>query len=339
MVETPSGGSENALRSEILSFFLKFLHAAGEYSTIPQLACYWKLLRWSSFLLIEKGSPTLVNGNSSLLTPHLPGCSSQQKIAPSAGDNSGGTSIIPGSINPLLNHASDPQPVPHSQEMPKARSKGLSEYQLKALFKSLKRWKKRFLEKFSTLKITRRSRGSSSGRTIDISVGSTRNNYGAFNSAADDTGTPGQLSSPSTWDTDDAPISIDIMFHAPGDSISRRRGILDTGSFCNLISTETLSDLGLRASEYTGGPIQPIGQVLQPLGKITLRWYVLKKNVTYKTEFLVIPDDIANFDVLLGRGWIKQSKALKRNIDVFHLDRLPENRWVPVHFAQSGPVG
>ncbi len=93
------------------------------------------------------------------------------------------------------------------------------------------------------------------------------------------------------------------------------RCLLDTGSDFNLISQRTLRTLKLQFTAREGPTLTGLGGVqIFPIGSVLLTWHMSHhKNVIYADTFLVISDDEQPlFDVLLGKDWIEESKALMR---------------------------
>ena len=107
------------------------------------------------------------------------------------------------------------------------------------------------------------------------------------------------------------------------------RCLLDTGSDFNLISQRTLRTLELQFTAREEPTLTGIGGFqIFPIGSVVLTWHMDRyEKVAYHDTFLVISDDVRPlFDVLLGKDWIKKSKALLRNDKIMLARCLGENR-------------
>ena len=94
--------------------------------------------------------------------------------------------------------------------------------------------------------------------------------------------------------------SLKMVIHLPKDSSQTQIAILDLASACNVVSNVVAETLGMKMNPYNGETfIDLSGQVLEPLGQLTLDWHVMGKAKTYTTTFLVIEANKA-FDVILG---------------------------------------
>lgn len=94
------------------------------------------------------------------------------------------------------------------------------------------------------------------------------------------------------------------------------RCLLDTGSDFNLVSQKTLRTLQLPFTEREGPAVTGLGGAkILPIGSVLLTWHMdRRERVTYTKNFWVISDETpALFDVLVGKHWIKEHKALLRN--------------------------
>lgn len=104
------------------------------------------------------------------------------------------------------------------------------------------------------------------------------------------------------------------------------RCTLDTGSDFNLISERTLRSLQLPFTPRPEAPtLTGLGGVhVLPIGSVVLTWHMDRhKTKSYNETFWVISEDMQPlFDVLLGKDWLKESKALMRNDKVIVVRRL-----------------
>lgn len=110
------------------------------------------------------------------------------------------------------------------------------------------------------------------------------------------------------------------------------RCMLDTGSDLNLVSQRTLRNLKLQFTVRKGPTLTGLGNVpIVPVGFIMLTWHVNRhEGFTYHDQFWVISDDVQPlFDVLLGKHWIKDNKALLPNPEILLM------RCVGWNFASS----
>lgn len=100
-----------------------------------------------------------------------------------------------------------------------------------------------------------------------------------------------------------------------------RRAMLDTGAQVNLISEQALVGTGYQVTPASPGGtdlLQSIGRAIidiKVIGTVDLTWHVRNKpHKEYTDIFVVIAGDAAaEFDALLGRHWLEEHKAFKRN--------------------------
>ncbi|KAF7507456.1 hypothetical protein GJ744_010387 [Endocarpon pusillum] len=114
--------------------------------------------------------------------------------------------------------------------------------------------------------------------------------------------------------------TIHIHLDTAGPEVTKIcRCLLDTGSDFNLISERTLSFLGLTFYSHEGPAVIGVGGIpVVPIGSVVLTWHMDGKvDVKYCKQFWVISNKTpALFDVLLGKDWIKETKALLRNKEI-----------------------
>ena len=81
-----------------------------------------------------------------------------------------------------------------------------------------------------------------------------------------------------------------MIFHLPYSETFMRCAKLDTGAKVNLLNHEVMKDLaayGLEMEEYKGPKIKPLGELIEPVGQIKIRWSVRRFPKTY-TIFLCL---------------------------------------------------
>lgn len=100
------------------------------------------------------------------------------------------------------------------------------------------------------------------------------------------------------------------------------RGLLASSSDFNLVSQRCLDDIGNDRTIATSEEIIPTvtqgSHDLKIVGVINVTWHVDgNPHKVYSTDFKVISRDVpCDFDFLLGRHWIEQAGALRRNREV-----------------------
>jgi hypothetical protein len=116
-------------------------------------------------------------------------------------------------------------------------------------------------------------------------------------------------------------MSIHKLNYRGEDYTVPRYGRLDSGSEVNLVSERILDELNY-PYYYNAGALYMLGNELQTVGDITLKWHVAgKPDQVYTTDFTVIAKDVPlSFDFLLGRGWCTETRALIRNPEVLYLE-------------------
>jgi hypothetical protein len=127
--------------------------------------------------------------------------------------------------------------------------------------------------------------------------------------------------------SDDEPVQyvVPMAIHKPGvpepEHITPRRGLLDTGSRVNVVSQKLVAELNMEPW-YEKSQILTLGDgQVATIGVVVMRWHVDgRPGKIYNTQFLVIPEGIeCAFDFLIGSGWIRRTKALIPNREVFFL--------------------
>jgi hypothetical protein len=127
--------------------------------------------------------------------------------------------------------------------------------------------------------------------------------------------------------SDDEPVQyiVSMAIHKPGvtepEHITPRRGLLDTGSRVNVVSEKVVAELNM-TPWYAKNQILTLGDgPVATIGVVVMRWHVDgRPEKTYYTQFSVLPREIeCAFDFLIGSGWIRRTKALIPNREVFFL--------------------
>ncbi|KAF7505017.1 hypothetical protein GJ744_001471 [Endocarpon pusillum] len=110
------------------------------------------------------------------------------------------------------------------------------------------------------------------------------------------------------------------------------RCTLDTGSDFNLVSERTLHTLKLPFTPFTTHEVPELtglgGVPILPIGSVLLKWHMDRhKGVYYQETFYVISEAVQPlFDVLLGKEWLEENRALVRNNQVILACRPGWNR-------------
>jgi len=114
-------------------------------------------------------------------------------------------------------------------------------------------------------------------------------------------------------------IAMDILQHDqldPNDT-TPRRALIDSGSRVNLVTQSIVDELGVQYYKHRSG-LQTLGPgLIEDNGCVPLLWREQDKpDRTYVTKFHICPPNwVVNFDFLLGKDWIDESKEFGRTTD------------------------
>lgn len=113
----------------------------------------------------------------------------------------------------------------------------------------------------------------------------------------------------------------------PGDMDGDRAqpccGIVDTGSARSIAFESKVRELGYQMFCPTTRHVKTLsGESMRVVAMTNLHWTVQgKPDIRYNTELLVLEDQPPgrrpDFDFLLGRDWVRESGACRRNSAVF----------------------
>ncbi|KAI4143415.1 MAG: hypothetical protein L6R39_004572 [Caloplaca ligustica] len=109
------------------------------------------------------------------------------------------------------------------------------------------------------------------------------------------------------------PTGFIMVIQGPVDTTQHVAG-LDSGASENLISRRSAVAAGLSLEPYEGPLLEPIGNVIRPVGRVTFKWCVSNFDHWYTTTFAVLEDDhCKGFNILLSKGEIDKHHFYIRN--------------------------
>jgi hypothetical protein len=119
-------------------------------------------------------------------------------------------------------------------------------------------------------------------------------------------------------------LSRRILNNADEPDYTPRLGILDTGAEMNLVSEQALEDTGYEINRRDIEPLRSVGGLEIPIdlvGEVKITFHVGQHPDTiYEESFLVVSKGThCTFDFLIGRPWIQNNRALRRNRSVLLL--------------------
>lgn len=121
------------------------------------------------------------------------------------------------------------------------------------------------------------------------------------------------------WATAALVVDIAIDIDISQDIKAFRRATLDTGAMLNVVAESALADLErFPRSPWSDGPLDALGSVIIPKGRVRIMWRVRSRKISYITDFAIIEDDQAKgFDMLLGAEFIRKNRFLIKDPSVW----------------------